>query len=132
MNLPITALYGGLCGLLVLLLALRIPVLRAKYRVDYGDGGQPTLLHAIRAHGNAVEYVPLVLILMAAAESLGSSAIWLHLVGIGLLAGRVLHAGGLMSGLRLLRGGGILLTFAALGAIAVLCIARAIQALSIP
>ncbi len=53
------------------------------------------MLSAIRAHGNFAEYVPLTLLLMALCELAGVGALWLHLGGVLLLAGRILHAIGI-------------------------------------
>ncbi len=35
-----------------------------EYRVAYGDGGFSELQSAIRIHGNAVEYIPVALVLL--------------------------------------------------------------------
>lgn len=132
MALAITALYGGLAGLLILVLAMRIPPLRAKLGIRLGEGDSPELLRAVRLHGNAVEYLPLVLILMALAESLAVSAWWLHAVGIALLLGRLLHIVGLQGSLLPSRVAGMTLTFLALAGAALACLLRALQALSLP
>ncbi len=50
---------------------------------------------AIRAHGNFAEYVPLTLLLMALCELAGVDPFWLHLGGVLLLVGRILHAIGI-------------------------------------
>lgn len=131
MALPITALYGGLLGLMILLLAVRIPPLRFRLGIYFGDGGEPRLQRAVRLHGNAVEYVPLVLILMALAESMAVSAWWLHGVGIALLLGRLLYVAGLQLPSRGIKVVAMGLTFVPLLAIAVICLARALQSLSV-
>ena len=71
------------------------------------------LLRAQRAHGNAAEYVPLVLVLLLALALVKAPAVLLHGVGGGLAAGRVLHAIGLYqsSGASVGRMLGILLTW---------------------
>ncbi|EKF75308.1 hypothetical protein A11A3_04990 [Alcanivorax hongdengensis A-11-3] len=96
LNLPITALYGGLCGLLVILLAANVVRHRLRSKVSLGDGGHRDLGRAIRAHGNAVEYIPLALLLMALLETNGGSATALHTYGIILVAGRLLHGFGML------------------------------------
>lgn len=90
----ITGLYAGLCGLLLLALAVRIIRLRWKFRVGTGDGGERVLAKAIRVHGNATEYVPIALLLMLLAELGGATAGLLHGCGATLVAARVLHAAG--------------------------------------
>src|SRR5260221_11648043 len=59
---PITALYAGVLGILLVVISARISVLRAKFKVMFGDGGQDALMRAIRAQGNFIEYVPLALV----------------------------------------------------------------------
>lgn len=91
----ITLLYAGLLGLLFLLLSFWVVRHRAQFKVMIGEGEAPELLAAIRTHGNFAEYVPLTLLLMALCELAGAGALWLHLGGGMLLAGRVLHAIGM-------------------------------------
>lgn len=91
----ITLLYAGLLGLLFLLLSFWVVKRRAQFKVMIGEGEAPELLAAIRTHGNFAEYVPLTLLLMALCELAGAGALWLHLGGDMLLAGRVLHAIGM-------------------------------------
>lgn len=91
----ITLLYAGLLGLLFLLLSFWVVKRRAQFKVMIGEGEAPELLAAIRTHGNFAEYVPLILLLMALCELAGAGALWLHLGGGMLLAGRMLHAIGM-------------------------------------
>jgi len=93
----ITALYAGLNGLVALFLALRVSMTRAKKKIDLGDGGDQQLLQTIRVHGNNAEYLALILVLMALIEMLGAPTMALHVLGIALTLGRVLHAQGLSS-----------------------------------
>ena len=95
MHAPITALYAGLLGVLMLILAFRVVAVRRTTSIGLGDGGDALLLSRIRIHGNAAEYVPLALILMLILELNGGSARWLHVLGIALLVGRVAHVQGL-------------------------------------
>ena len=92
---PITALYAGLLAMLLLALALRIIRLRWKLRVGIGDGGDRTMLRAVRAHGNAAEYVPIALLLLLVAELNHAPPMLLHAGGAVLVGSRVLHAVGL-------------------------------------
>ncbi|QGX38468.1 MAPEG family protein [Permianibacter aggregans] len=97
MNLPITGLYAALCGLIVVVLVLRIVGLRRKFRVGIGDGGQKPLAQAIRVHGNAVETMPIALILLAIFEANGGLYWIVHVFGAALVLGRLLHVLGLSS-----------------------------------
>ncbi|MGA9853037.1 MAG: MAPEG family protein [Gammaproteobacteria bacterium] len=88
----ITALYAGLLALLIVVLAIRVVWLRNVHHVGLGTGGNETLGRAIRVHGNAVEYLPIALLLMLCLE-LDHGAHWLlHACGIVLIAARLLHA----------------------------------------
>lgn len=92
---PITALYAGALGILILVLAYRVVSVRRTLSIGLGDGTNEILLRAIRVHGNAVEYVPIALILMLVLELNGASNVLLHGLGVALLAGRIAHAQGL-------------------------------------
>jgi uncharacterized membrane protein YecN with MAPEG domain len=92
---PVTALWTALIALWILLLMLRVVRLRWTRRVGIGDGGDKDLAKAIRVHGNAIETLPIALLLMLTYE-LGGGAPWLlHVCGSALLASRALHAAGL-------------------------------------
>ena len=91
----ITAFYAGLLGVLALVLAALVVVNRRRAGVGLGSGSDSGLERAIRVHGNFVEYVPLILILMALNEVAGMPAWLLHAGGATLLVGRIGHASGL-------------------------------------
>jgi uncharacterized membrane protein YecN with MAPEG domain len=112
----ITALYAGIGGLLLLFLAGRVAQLRLRHSVLFGTGQVVELERAIRVHGNAVEYVPLGLLLLLIAELGDVGAFWLHLFGLFLVGGRALHAYGLsrFEGTSLGRVAGISLTWIAM------------------
>jgi uncharacterized membrane protein YecN with MAPEG domain len=91
----ITLLYAGLCALLVLILAARVVRWRMTHRIGLGDGGDAELLRRVRVHGNAIEYLPLCLILLGGMELNGYPAPIIHGFGLALLLSRVAHAWGL-------------------------------------
>ncbi len=91
----ITALYASLCALLLVKLSLGVIALRRQHRVALGDGGHPDLQAAIRTQGNATEYIPITLILMLMLELMGAFWWLIHLAGIALLSGRLIHASAL-------------------------------------
>jgi uncharacterized protein len=91
----ITGLYAALLALLMLGLAVRVMLLRRNTSIGLGDGGNRTLACAVRAHGNAIEYVPIGLILLLVLELNQTLPVLLHAFGIVLLLGRVVHALGL-------------------------------------
>lgn len=96
MNLfPITSVYAALCGLLVLTLAVRVAYIRRSQKIGIGDGGNRVLERRVRIHANAIENVPMVLILLGLAESAGVASWALHAAGVALIVARILHAHGL-------------------------------------
>jgi uncharacterized membrane protein YecN with MAPEG domain len=91
----ITMLYAGLCTILVVLLALRVVQFRFRHKIGLGDGGNPELLRRMRAHANAVENLPLALLLLGGMELNGYPGALIHGFGATLLVSRAAHAWGL-------------------------------------
>ena len=87
----ITGLYTGLLALWLAFLFLYVVKGRFKFRVGLGDGGQEELSRRIRIHGNFIETVPLILIMIMLLEDTLHSLYLLHAFGIALLLSRVLH-----------------------------------------
>jgi uncharacterized membrane protein YecN with MAPEG domain len=77
-------------------LALQTIKVRRANRVKLGDGGNFALQSAIRAQGNFAEYMPIVLILLFLLEYNGMYSLVIHAVGMAFLAGRWIHAQGLL------------------------------------
>jgi len=92
MTLSITALYAGILSLIMVALAINVTIHRAKLRVPMGDGGNAIMLRMIRLHGNAVEYLPLALLLMAIYEINGGWHSALHAASIALVVARILQS----------------------------------------
>lgn len=97
MILPITTLYAAPLALLFLALWTLATKARAGSDLSIGHGDNMDLLLWVRRHGNFTEWVPMVLILMALAELNGVGAAWLHVAGLLLLTGRILHPIGLLA-----------------------------------
>ncbi|HEX7369340.1 MAG TPA: MAPEG family protein [Rhodanobacteraceae bacterium] len=91
----IAAFYTALGALLILALAVRVMWLRNKRGVGLGGGGNEDLVRAIRAHANATEYLPIALLLLVLLAFEQTRPALLHLFGIVLIVGRILHAIGL-------------------------------------
>lgn len=91
----ITALYASLCALLIVKLSLGVIAVRRQRKIGLGDGGDEELQAAIRAQGNATEYIPITLILMFLLENIVVYNWIIHLAGITLLTGRIIHAIGI-------------------------------------
>ncbi|WP_372964237.1 MAPEG family protein [Marinobacter sp.] len=117
MIIPITAVFAAVIGLLLLVLSGLVVKYRLKYRMGMGVNEDPEFGAAVRAHANLVEYAPIGLIMLAIAELNGVSNTLIYWTGMALVAGRILHAFGMING----KGGehkarmiGILLTWLAI------------------
>lgn len=122
------ALWIGLHLILLLVLSALVVRQRRRHGVELGDGQIPELTRAIRAFGNASEYVPGGLIALVALAAVGAAAWLVHAVGLVLFAGRLTHAVALSrSGeASLPRAAGIVLTWIAYLAAGVALLVNAI------
>ena len=118
----ITGLYAALSALLIVILAIRVVAYRRTAQIGLGDGDNPEMRKRIRAHGNAIEYLPLGLLLLLILELNQTAPILLHVFGILLIVGRLFHAWGVShhSGLSPGRMIGVLVTFGLIGVMALL------------
>lgn len=91
----ITALYASLCALFIVKLSLDVIAVRRQHKIRLGDGGNDQLQSAIRAQGNATEYIPITLILMFLLENMIVFNWMIHLAGVTLITGRIIHAIGI-------------------------------------
>lgn len=114
------ALWTGLHLILLLVLSVLVTRQRRKHHIEIGDGGVPALNQAIRAFGNATEYVPAALIGVGVLALASATPLLIHLIGFLLFAGRVMHAVGLSrsTGVSWLRTAGVLGTWIAYIALA--------------
>lgn len=114
------ALWTGLHLILLLVLSVLVTRQRRKHHVEIGDGGVPALNQAIRAFGNAAEYVPAALVGLGVLALAGAMPLLIHPIGFMLFAGRVMHAVGLSrsTSVSWLRTVGVLATWIAYVALA--------------
>ena len=84
----VSALYVVLGALLLIKLSYDVVRLRMQYRVAYGDGGFYELQ-------TAVEYIPIAAVLLVIMEMNGAEIWMIHLCGLMLMAGRLVHYYGL-------------------------------------
>ncbi|MEE9389031.1 MAG: MAPEG family protein [Paracoccaceae bacterium] len=91
----VSPIYGGLLALLTIYLSVRVSLARREHKISVGDGDNPALIKAIRTHANSIEYIPLGIILLILLELQNGEPWLVHLSGLALLFGRVLHAYGL-------------------------------------
>ena len=92
-----SATYIAILLALAVFLALNVARHRKPKQIGIGDGGDRTLHQAMRVHGNFTENVPFALAALVMLPLIGAPAWTVHLVGIGMIAARILHAIGLSS-----------------------------------
>lgn len=99
-RLEIAAIYAGVNILILLALAVLVVMGRRRHKIRLGDAGNEEFARAVRAHGNAAEYIPagLVGILILALLEPAAPLWLLHAAGLSLTAGRILHGVGLHAG----------------------------------
>lgn len=95
MVLPITSVYAAALAFYFVAFAFHVSFVRARTEVRLGDGGNATMLVAIRRHGNLAEFLPLALVMMALGEAGGLDPFWVHTGGIFLVIGRLVHPFGI-------------------------------------
>ena len=129
MLVPVTAIYGALLALFLVILTVPVIKLRQGLRVGLGDGGQTSLQQAVRAHGNAAEFIPLFIVLLAVYEINHAPAIALHIFGVVFILSRLAHASGLYqtSGASSGRVAGMIGTLTALVALAIANVMQVIR-----
>lgn len=107
------ALWIGLSLILMLVLSMLAVRSRASHKVTFGDEGIPELAQALRAFGNAAEYIPAGCVALLALALVQAGPVAVHIAGFCLFAGRAIHAVGLSrsGGLSLPRAVGMILTW---------------------
>ncbi|WP_455209663.1 MAPEG family protein [Kaarinaea lacus] len=93
----IAAVYASLYSLIIVWLSLRVIGRRYKHKVSVGDGGVEELKIARGAQSNAVEYLPIGLLLMLVLEFNGAALWVVHVFGMALIIGRVFHIKGMFA-----------------------------------
>ncbi len=95
MEIPVTTLFVAIMALFILYLAYRVASSRRTHKVGVGDGGNREMKVAVRCHANAVEYCPIILLLLLVAELNKVPATWLYIAGGVLVVSRLMHAWGM-------------------------------------
>lgn len=129
MHVPtITANYLAILALIYAALALQVIRLRRSSATPFNDGGDEGLRSAIRAHGNFMEYVPIIVLMIAFLEMSGAS-LRIHLLMGALMLSRLLHPLGMYATpgslkFMICRGGSIFLTIGLLASCALTILSR--------
>ena len=92
---PVFFVCAGLLGLLAAVLTVNVGIMRGRKKINLGDGGDPEMIAAIRAHANLIEFAPLCLLLIYVASDFYGFWTTAALSALFLLA-RVVHAGGML------------------------------------
>ena len=92
-----SVIYASLAAFLMVWLSLKVIKIRRSNKISIGDGGIDDLTIAIAAQSNAVEYIPISLLLLFALEYNQANMLAIHLLGAALIIGRIVHAKGLLS-----------------------------------
>lgn len=91
----LTPVYAAILALVFVFLSVRTLRLRQKKRIIIGSQDDQQLARAIRAHSNFAEYTPIALILIYMLEAQTQSTVLIHILGLALIAGRLIHAFGI-------------------------------------
>jgi uncharacterized membrane protein YecN with MAPEG domain len=92
-----SVVYACLAAFLIVWLSLNVIKVRRAKLVSVGDGNDMDLITAMAAQSNALEYIPIALLLLFALEYNGAYLFLVHAFGILLLLGRVIHANAILA-----------------------------------
>lgn len=96
----VAAFYASLTGVLCVILSALVIRQRMQTRISIGDGGDGDLGRMARVFGNFAEYAALALVLLALLEICGGPRWLVHALGTCFIVGRLAHAYGLASTLK--------------------------------
>jgi len=97
-GLEAAGLYVGLNLLIMLVLGLNTSLSRRKHKISLGDGGNEEMLGKMRAHGNAIEWMPGALIGLVVLAMMSVPVILIHVFGLLFTIARGAHGYALSSG----------------------------------
>ena len=87
----VSVLYVVFCSAILMWLSFEVIKQRRKFKVKYSDGGEEALIRARSAHSNAIEYIPVTLLMLVLAEYNGVYLWAIHLCGFVFILGRIIH-----------------------------------------
>ena len=94
----IVGFYLCLFSLLIIALSFNVVKQRRIYRIAFGDGGYKPLIWARASHLNALENIPIALLLLTLLEINHSPAWFIHVLALTLLVARLIHARSTLKG----------------------------------
>ncbi len=92
----ISVIYAVISAALIIYLSFEVIKTRRRLQISVGDGNNEDLQTVQGAQSNAIEYLPISLLLLFYLEYNGASIWLIHLAGIALVTGRIVHARGLL------------------------------------
>ncbi len=92
-----TALYASILAGLICKLSLNVIKARRSNKVLYADGDCHELIIARTAQSNAVDYIPMAILLLLLLELNGGHVLLVNAIGIIFVIGRFIHAKGIVS-----------------------------------
>jgi uncharacterized membrane protein YecN with MAPEG domain len=114
-----SVIYASISAFIIVWLSLNVINKRRVLKVSIGDGNLEVLKTAMAAQSNAVEYIPIYLLLLFALEYNNANIILVHIFGLLLVMGRIIHARGILSGNLGVRVKGMQITLYSLIALAI-------------
>ena len=93
-----SAVYASIAAFIIVWLSLNVIKVRTAKQISMGDGGDQDLITAIAAQFNAIEYIPIALLLLFSLEYSNANLILVHALGSALIIGRVIHAKAILAG----------------------------------
>jgi uncharacterized membrane protein YecN with MAPEG domain len=91
-----TALVAAPLLLLIAGLGMAISMRRRRQGIGPGMVGDATFIRLQRAHGNAVEHAPILLLALLLLELLGAGPSELTVFGVAIVVSRAAHAAGII------------------------------------
>lgn len=108
--LPVTSVTAAIAAVMLVALGVMTGMRRTRTNILLGTGEDEDLLRRVRAHGNFIEYTPIALIILMLAEVQGHGMALLWTMSALLIAGRALHAIGILRSMIPARATGMLMT----------------------
>ena len=96
MDLPITSGFAAVVVAGFIWLSVNAMLTRRAAKVSVGTGGNTILERAVRAQGNAAEYIPLMVVLVLLMELQGMISWVVMVLAMVFVMGRASHAYGLL------------------------------------
>lgn len=102
--LAITSLYTAILAIIMFVLAYMTSARRKEAQINLGTGNDDIMERRSRAFGNFIEFVPMLILLMAMIEIQGYGNDYVHILGIITVLSRIFHALGMTNSISVING----------------------------